>query len=132
MWTYDCGSLPVIDTDGAQRIVGMITDRDICMSALFKGRPLNELIVSDAMAKDVKTCRPTDSLSAAERIMRDAQIRRLPVVDNDGALVGMLTLADLALASARARTSPKKELTGNEVGMTLASICAPAHQRFAA
>ena len=127
MWTHDCGSLPVIEADGAQRIVGMITDRDICMSALFKGRPLGELLVSDAMATEVMTCRPMDSLGTAEQIMRDARIRRLPVVDDEGTLLGMLTLADLALASARAGTSARKGLTGGEVGMTLASICAPTH-----
>jgi CBS domain-containing protein len=124
MWTRDCGCLPVIDTKGATHVIGMITDRDICMSAFFHGRPLHELTVSDAMSRNPKTCRPSDSIAAAERIMQEARIRRVPVVADDGTLVGLLTLGDLAREAQRQQCSPKKQLTGEEVGTTLASICA--------
>lgn len=130
MWDHDCGCLPVCD--GVNRVLSMITDRDICMSALFQGKPLRELRVSDAMAKKVRVCRAGDSLVDAERTMREAQIRRLPVVDEQGALAGMITLADLAREAEREQTAPTQEVTGDEIGVTLASICQPPHQQLAA
>jgi CBS domain-containing protein len=132
MWTQDCGCLPVIETDGIGRVIGMITDRDICMSALFQGRPLHDLSVSEAMSKTLRTCRPSDSLATAERLMQEAQIRRLPVVADEGSLVGLLSLGDLAREALREQCSPIKELTGDEIGTTLASICAPAGKMLAA
>lgn len=128
MWNHDCGCLPVCSSNGASRVVGVITDRDICMSALFKGQPLYELRVSDAMSRQLQTCRPGDSLADAERAMREARIRRLPVIDAQGALLGMISLADLAREAQRENTSPKQEITETEVGDTLAAICQPSQQ----
>jgi CBS domain-containing protein len=132
MWDNDCGCLPVCVGDGVDRAVGVITDRDVCMSALFQGRPLRELRVADAMARQLQTCRPGDSLSDAEKTMRQARIRRLPVVDEPGAVIGMISLADLAREAARQSTGAKQEITETEVGDTLAAICEPAVERRAA
>jgi len=129
MWDHDCGCLPVYSGDGASRLAGVITDRDICMSALFKGKPLHELHVSDAMSRQLQTCRPGDSLVDAERTMRQARIRRLPVVDDEGSLVGMVSLADLAREAAREKSLSRQEITETEVGDTLAAICQPQAQR---
>ncbi len=60
MWNHDCGCLPVSTGNSQSRVAGVITDRDICMSALFKAKPLQELRVSDAMSKQLQTCRPGD------------------------------------------------------------------------
>ena len=128
MWNFDCGCVAVCDGDGASRLLGMITDRDICMSALFEGRALKDLHVSEAMSKSLQTCRVSDALGKAERIMQAARIRRLPVLDEQDALVGVISLADLAREAARERTRRGKEITETEVGDTLASICAsPQH-----
>lgn len=132
MWDNDCGCLPVCTDDGASRVVGIITDRDVCMSALFQGKPLDELRVSSAMAGQVQVCHSSDNLVDAERLMREARIRRLPVVDEQGTLIGMLSLADLACEAARERITPRQEVTGNEVSATLASICEPSACRLAA
>jgi CBS domain-containing protein len=132
MWDQDCGCLPVAGGNGVDRVVGIITDRDICMSALFQGKPLGQLRVSDAMSKQVEVCRPADSLASAEETMREARIRRLPVVESDGALVGMISLADLAQEAARERTAAKHEITEGEVAGTLAVICEPLHRQIAA
>lgn len=132
MWDHDCGCLPVSDGDGVNRVAGIITDRDICMSALFQGKPLRELRVSDAMAKQVRVCRPKDSITDVERTMREAKIRRLPVVDDQGAAIGMITLADLAREAELEQTRPTPEITGNEIGVTLASICQAPHRQLAA
>ncbi len=99
LWEKDCGSAPVVDAEG--RLVGVITDRDICMSAFFKASRLDQVRVADAMSKQVVQAQPKESLKAAVERMCAARVRRLPVVDGTGVLVGMLTLADLA----KSRTS---------------------------
>lgn len=132
MWEHDCGCLPVCSGNGANRVVGVITDRDICMSALFKGKPLYELRVADAMSQQLQTCRPSDTLTHVEKMMSQARIRRLPVVDDQGSLLGMISLADLAREAARENTAPKQEVTETEVGDTLANICQPSAQQLAA
>ena len=132
MWDHDCGSLPVCGGNGVTRVVGVITDRDICMCALFQNKPLQELRVSEAMAKQVQLCRSGDSLADAEKTMREARIRRLPVVNDEDALVGMISLADLAQEAARERAATSQEITETEVGDTLAAICAPLHRQLTA
>lgn len=132
MWDHDCGSLPVCSGDGASRTVGMITDRDIAMCGMFHPKPLCDLPVSEAMARNPRTCRPTDAIEDAEKIMREAQIRRLPVVDDDDRLIGMISLADLAREAARERTTKSPQITETEIGDTLAAICTASSRRVAA
>jgi len=125
MWHQDCGCLPVTADDGSQRVIGMITDRDICMAALFHGEPLKRIRVGDAMAKDVWACNPGDAPCEAEAIMREARVRRLPVVDQANQLLGLLSLADLAREAERQHWKKKREITVAEVGDVLAMICQP-------
>jgi CBS-domain-containing membrane protein len=132
MWDHDCGCLPVCLADDTHRVTGVITDRDICMHALFEGRPLAEMRVADAMSRQLYTCKPSDSLADVERIMCEAKIRRLPVVNAEGSLVGMITLADLAREAERESAYPRRAISGQEIGLTLASICQPAARREAA
>ena len=99
MWERDCGALPVVEADG--RVIAMITDRDICIAAYTKALPLNAILVSSAMSHQLFTCHPEDSVSAAEKRMGEKQVRRLPVVDAAGRLVGILTLNDLAREAAK-------------------------------
>jgi CBS domain-containing protein len=126
MWNYDCGCVPVCGSDQTPEVVGMITDRDICMAALFQGKPLGELRIADAMRRDVKTCRPTDRPAEVERLMRDHQIRRVPVTDRAGWLVGIVSLADLARDGGQLEASP------TEIAATLAAISEPSRSRRAA
>ncbi|HEX7603692.1 MAG TPA: CBS domain-containing protein [Polyangiaceae bacterium] len=93
LWEHDVGVLPV--TNGLRRLVGIITDRDICMAAYTQGRPLAEIQVSTVCSKHVISCRQDESLEAAERLMRQYNIRRLAVVDRDETLTGVLSLSDL-------------------------------------
>lgn len=125
MWDHDCGCLPVSGDNGTNKIMGMITDRDIAMCALFQGKPLSELMVGDAMTREVLTCRPESAVADAEKLMRDGKIRRLPVVDQDDCVVGVISLADLAQEAAREATISAKEITADDVGDTLAAICVP-------
>ncbi len=94
MWEHDCGCVPVLNEDA--RVVGMITDRDICMAAFFQGTPLSGIKVSTVMSRQLFDCTSDDDLSAAERIMREKKVRRLPVLNEGGRLVGLLSLSDIA------------------------------------
>jgi CBS domain-containing protein len=94
MWEKDCGCLPVIDS--SRHVHAVITDRDICMAALTQGVALAATQVSSAMSRSLAVCSPDDSVGAAEELMRDRQIRRVPVVDASGMLVGMISLGDIA------------------------------------
>ena len=132
MWDYDCGCLPVTEGNGSRRLVGMITDRDICMAAQFQQRLLREIQVGDAMTRDVRACNPEDFAREAEAIMLEAHVRRLPVVDREDQLVGVLSLADLAREAARQHWKKKKDVTEAEVGSVLAMICQPRAMRNSA
>lgn len=124
MWDLDCGCVPVVGE--GRRIIGMVTDRDACMAALLNGRPLHELRVGAVMSKDIATCKPTDELHVAQAVMRMKRVRRLPVVDAESRVVGILSLHDIARAAARdkRRIFPKVKL--RELALTFAEISRPA------
>ena len=124
MWEADSGFVPVVEPE-SRRVVGVITDRDACMATYTRGRPLTELRVRDAMSANVRACAPGDSLGAAESAMRAAHVRRLPVVDAAGQLLGVLSLADLARGYGRLRASGQKGITATELGELLAEISEP-------
>ena len=125
MWEADCGALPVTD-DESGRVVGIVTDRDICMAAYTRGKTLGEMLVADVMATKVHCCKPSDTLAEAQSIMRMAQVRRLPVVDDEGRLLGVLSLSDLAQEASREREPRGKgPIREAEVGETLARISLP-------
>ena len=127
MWERDCGCLPVCNSEGgATRVVGLITDRDICMCALFQHKPLSEIHVSDAMSKQVLACQPSDPITAAEKVMAQGQIRRLPVLDEQRTLVGIVSLSDVAREAERETADAQPEISEMEVGGTLAAICQPS------
>jgi len=124
MWEHDCGCVPVVD--GEQHVVGMVTDRDVCMAAYTQGQPLAAMAVNAAMAKEVYTCTPEDSVADVEAIMKARQVRRVPVVDAAGRLVGLLSLNDIARRAARERkTRGKRAIAADEIVHTLGAICEP-------
>jgi CBS domain-containing protein len=94
MWDNDIGCVPVVDKD--RRVVGMLTDRDVCMAAYIQGAPLTGLLVTSAMSKQVFSCAPDDDIAAAEKLMREKQVRRLAVIDAQGRLAGIISLNDIA------------------------------------
>ena len=126
MWDNDCGCVPVCMANGSSRVVGMLTDRDVCMAALFSRRPLNELRVYEAMSREVRACRPADLAADVEAAMRERQIRRVPVVDEGGRLIGIVSLADIARAArGHVVESAAAPVEDSEIATTLAAICAP-------
>ena len=129
MWTRDCGVLPVMDGNG--KVLGMVTDRDICMSAWMNGAPPQALTVATAMSRSLHSCNPDDSLEKAEQLMRSNQIRRVPVIDSKGELCGILSLADIVRQADRNQNQPvgksgqRDGAAAAEVTSTLANIVRP-------
>jgi len=131
MWQYDCGCLPVCTSlgNGLEHIIGMITDRDICMCALFQGKPVGELLVKQAMTTRLRTCAPNDTLEHAEKLMSEGQIRRLPVLNAERRLVGLISLADMARGAATLGanfTLAQKEAEKQQVFKILAAVSSPS------
>ncbi len=121
MWDHDCGCLPVVDPDG--RALAMITDRDLCMAALTTGKPLGDLRVGHSMSKQVLTCRPQEDITSAAQRMAKHGVRRLPVVDGAGKLVGILSLNDLATAVAEDNAPRPGNTIAAETLRVLTAVC---------
>ena len=94
MWNHSCGALVVVDAHS--KPIGFLTDRDICMAAYTRGKPLAELTVEGAMAGRIECCHADDELTAAMEVMQARHVRRLPVIARDGSLAGILSLDDIA------------------------------------
>ncbi len=92
MKSEDIGSLPIVDGD---QLVGVITDRDLAIRIVAEGRG-TDTTVGEIASKDVVTVDPQQSIDEAARLMAEHQVRRLPVVEEDGRLVGILAQADVA------------------------------------
>lgn len=99
MRTQDIGAIPVGEND---RLIGMVTDRDICCRGLSKARNPSKLTARDVMTKPVIYCKADQSVESAFRIMKKAKVRRLPVIDENKRMIGMLGLGDI---SAKAKAS---------------------------
>ena len=123
MWECDCGSIPVLDQSG-ERVVGMITDRDICMATWTKDRSPSSILIQEANSREIFACEPEDNIATAEALMRSKQVRRVPVLDRDKKLIGILSLADIAMASKRSGMHASAgELA--DIAVTLENICSP-------
>jgi CBS domain-containing protein len=120
MWMGNCGVLPVVD--GRGEVVGMITDRDICIATGCRRRDPATILVGEVMTKQAYSCSRETDVSEALQIMRQKLVRRLPVIDPTGKLRGLLSMADVALkVQADAKTAEPGE---QEINATLKSICA--------
>jgi len=120
LWDSDCGALPVVDSDG--RVIGMITDRDICMSAATKNRPPSQVSVWETSSGRLVACSPSDHLHDALAKMAHERLRRLPVVNGDGFLVGILSMNDLILRAEEAVGKKVPDLSYADVMKTLKAI----------
>jgi CBS domain-containing protein len=94
METDDIGSLPILDGD---QLAGMVTDRDIVIRAVAKGKDPKGMPVREVASRDLITVHADDDLSDVLRLMASHQVRRLPVVDEDNRLVGIVAQSDIAL-----------------------------------
>lgn len=92
MRAKDCGFVPVVDDK--DQLIGVITDRDICLAvAEFEKKP-SEILISEVMGKKVKSCSSKDKIETALKLMKRKKIKRLPVVNSKKQIVGILSIAD--------------------------------------
>lgn len=94
MKDQDIGAVPVGEND---RLIGMVTDRDIAIRALSNGHDASSMTARDVMSSGISYCRTEDTLEAAVRWMEKKKVRRLPVIDNSKRMVGMLSIGDISL-----------------------------------
>jgi CBS domain-containing protein len=120
MWTGNCGFLPVVGSDG--QVVGIITDRDICIALGTRGRPSGEVIVADVMSRKVYSCAPEDDIHVALRAMREGHVRRLPVITKEGTLVGVISMDDVLLRAEAPSLGKLPELSSEEIVKTYREI----------
>ncbi len=97
MIDHDCGEIPVVDNKETKRPIGVITDRDIVCRAVGRGLNPLDLTAADCMTTPCETVTPEMSLGQCAWLMEDKKIRRVPVVDADGGVCGIVALADIAL-----------------------------------
>lgn len=95
METHDVGSLPVVENEGTKRLRGIVTDRDLALRVLGRGKPGNTP-VSEVMSYELYCAKPDNSLDEVENIMAKHQVRRVPVIDEQSCLIGVIAQADLA------------------------------------
>ena len=122
LWQHDIGCLPVLGEDG--RLCGMITDRDIAMAAYLQGAPLRSIAVSSVMSKEVVACRAEDEVDTVVDALIKRQLHRLPVIDDDRRLIGIVSLNDIARAAGAGKfpaASVAKVLAAISVPRSLAS-----------
>lgn len=122
MQQEDCGIVPVVDEQNDLR--GVITDRDVALAAQESGKGLGEMAVKDAASHEVTSISTDDGIDRLHAAMRERKVRRIPVVDGDGKLEGIVSLGDLARASWDA-DSDEAVQQPREVARTLAVISKP-------
>lgn len=91
------GVVPVVESSTSRRLVGMLTDRDIAIRAVADGRDGATTSVGHIMTADVRTSAPDDSVNDVMKLMGTEQIRRIPIVDENGDVVGIIAQADIVL-----------------------------------
>jgi len=121
LWEHDCGLLPIVDETG--KVTSVITDRDICIALSTRGGPSSEITTGEVSKPSVFVCSPEDEVRAALKTMSREKIRRLPVVDDEGGLVGVLSINDIVLRAEKSE-GKKPEISHDEVIRALQSICA--------
>jgi CBS domain-containing protein len=111
MVEYDCGEIPVIDSPESRKPIGVITDRDIVVRTLGEALDPTDMMALEIMSKPVVTVTPNTSFEECKHILEEKQIRRVPVVDEKGAICGIVALADITRYG-----------TGNDAGEVLQEV----------
>jgi len=115
------GSIPVVIDQQSRELVGVITDRDLCCSVVADGLDAKTTVIQKFISLDPVTCRDGENVEKCERAMQEHQVRRIPIVDSDNRVIGIVAQADLAL-----KDKPEK------VSKTVAEISKPAQASVAA
>jgi CBS domain-containing protein len=122
MWEGEVGALAV--TNDAGDPVAMVTDRDICMAAYTQGKPLSEIGVATAASHCLRSVQPEDHVDYALSLMAHSKVRRLPVVDRGGNLVGIVSFSDIVRGQC-VTEGTGGELRFAQVATTMDEVCRP-------
>ena len=120
MWIGNCGFLPVVGQDN--KVMGVITDRDICVALGTRNRTAGNVTVGEVMSGKMFACAPEDQIISALETMRSGHVRRLPVVTKAGALVGVLSIDDVIVHVEKAGMGGTSSLSTGEVVKALQDI----------
>jgi len=115
------GSMPVVADQQSRKLVGMITDRDLCCTVIAQGMDPKTTQIASLIALAPLTCRDGENIETCERLMQEHQVRRIPIVDAEDRVIGIVSQADLAL-----RDKPER------VSKTIAEISKPVRSSIAA
>jgi len=106
MKDHNVGMLPVVESEGSRRLVGVVTDRDIAIRHVAEGH-LSDCPVREAMTDNVSTCKADEDVDRVMTLMAEEQVRRIPIVDERGDLVGIVSQADIVLESGDGKKAEK-------------------------
>ena len=120
MWDYNCGQLPVVDDQG--KVTSVITDRDICIALGTRNQRASEVTVREVICRPAVLCTANDDLRSALGTMAAERVRRLPVVDHEGSLVGILSLEDVTLQARHHGDTDRPPVSFEDVMHTLRAI----------
>ena len=113
MWRGNCGFLPVVDAQ--KKVCGVLTDRDICVALGTRNQTAGQVLVEEVVQRKVFACNQEDDIHIALQTMREGHVRRLPVVDYNGDLAGVVSMDDLLFRAEPERAGKEPELSANEV-----------------
>jgi CBS domain-containing protein len=120
LWVRNCGMLPVVGND--RKIRGVVTDRDICIAMGTRNSLAGELTVGEIGTKNVVTCRPEDEIHETLRTMAEKQVRRLPVVSDEGIPQGVLSIDDIITHGDLNKWEGRCELSSEEIIRSLKKL----------
>lgn len=120
LWKGNCGFLPVVGSE--DRVVGVVTDRDICIALGTRGRPSGEVTVAEVMSAKVHSCAPEDDVRIALDMMRAGRVRRLPVITKQGTLVGVISMDDVLLRAEEVGRVKETGISADDVVSALRAI----------
>lgn len=120
MWEHNCGQLPVVSEDG--KVSAVITDRDICIALGTRNQRAGDVTVRDVIYRAAVLCKAEEDVRSALKTMAMERVRRLPVVDHEGALVGVLSLDDITLQARHHGDTDRPPVSFEDVMNTLRAI----------
>ncbi len=129
LWRQNCGILPIVDSK--EKVVGLVTDRDICVALGTRNKRPSELTVNEVASGKVVSCKPDDDLRAALAAMAQAKVRRLPVIDTAGKLQGLLSIDDVVVQTGVGTLTGNSGLSFDDLAKTLKVLYAAKPLRAA-
>jgi len=117
LWRQNCGILPIVDSE--EKVLGLVTDRDICVALGTRNRLPSDMTVGEVTSGKVIACKPDDDIRGALATMAEAKVRRLPVIDAEGKLQGVLSVDDVVLRTETGTIKGDSELSFEDLANTL-------------